>query len=252
VAISLYHACAVDQNGCIECWGDYQGQYRSGNNNGGTGTNAHPSVCEYQSVVVGENHNCGLKVDGTVHCWGWDNLSQVSNAPATTEFSKISAAFAATCGLRSDNGELYCWGNSSNLMDNNQGSPNYALSDLEVTHSAAAGIKESDGQVVAWGYDTVGWNRTGAYPGTGTTSFPTIYGARAVGMARFTGCAANATGQVDCWGHQGDYTGNPTEVTPGVYQDVIGAYDSFCGLTVYGRVNCWGPDNWGETNPPNH
>jgi hypothetical protein len=187
-----------------------------------------------------------------VYCWGWNNWLQVTDAPSNIEFSKISAAWSSTCGLRSDTGMHYCWGDDDDLMDSSQGSPNYALSDIEVNLKGAAGIKESDGQVVAWGDDMVGWNRTGAYPSSTTAPFPTIYGARSVGMSRFTGCAANATGQVDCWGHKGDYTGDPTKVTPGVYQDVIGAYDTFCGLTVYGRVNCWGPDDWGETYPPSH
>ena len=251
--IAYYHACAVDQSGCIECWGDYQGQYRSGNNNGGTGTNAHPSVCEYQSVVVGANHNCGLKDDDTVHCWGWDiPLGVISGTPSTMTFSQLSANDAATCGIKDTDGFLHCWGNSDDLMDSALGSPSYALSSINTNHGAAAGIKESDGQLVAWGSDLNSWNRTGAYSNSSTTPFPTIYGARSAALSRFSGCAANATGQVDCWGHQGDYTGDPTEVTPGVYQDVLGAYNSFCGLTVYGRVNCWGPNTWGETNPPNH
>ena len=252
VDIEYYHACAIDSSNCVTCWGDYDNNLRSGDSNGGGGTNPHPASCDFEAIAVGNDHNCALHTDGTVYCWGWNNWLQVTDAPSNIEFSKISAAWSSTCGLRSDTGMHYCWGDDDDLMDSSQGSPNYALSDIEVNLKGAAGIKESDGQVVAWGDDMVGWNRTGAYPSSTTAPFPTIYGARSVGMSRFTGCAANATGQVDCWGHKGDYTGDPTKVTPGVYQDVIGAYDTFCGLTVYGRVNCWGPDDWGETYPPSH
>jgi alpha-tubulin suppressor-like RCC1 family protein len=258
VDIAYYHACAVDQSGCIECWGDYENNYRAGNNNGGgapgtgSGTNAHPGSCDFESVVVGENHSCGLKDDGTVHCWGWNNPSGVISdtpptMPPTMTFSKLSAYTNITCGVQDTNGGLHCWGNSSDFMDSSLGSPSFALKDLEVTNSAACGIKEADGEVVCWGYDIPSWNRTGRFPNTFADPLPAIYDASGVAIAGFGACAVNGTGQIQSWGHA-----SYIPATPGVYQDVAGGWSHICGLTAYGRVQCWGDDGAGETNPPNH
>jgi len=250
IDVDYYHACAVNNNGAIECWGDYENNLRGGSAHGGM--NLHPSTNDFQSVALGTNHSCGLRNNGTVYCWGWNSDTQIANTPATMTFSKISASYDATCGIQDTNGGLHCWGNSTDLMDTSKGSPTVALSDLEITHSAAAGIEAVGGQLLAWGHDQQGWNRTGAYPSAMTDPLPTIYGARAVGMARYAGCVVNATGQIDCWGHQGDFNGNPTKFIPGVYKDLAGAENDLCGLTVYGRVNCWGSNDSGEINPPIH
>jgi hypothetical protein len=252
VDIATYHACAVDQSGCIECWGDYLGQYRSGDNNGGGGTNAQPTAteCVYESVVVGKNHNCGIKTDGTVHCWGWNiPVGVISGTPTGTTFSQLSANNNVTCGIQDDStAGLYCWGNSSYFLDSAWGAPSFGLSDLEITNSAACGINDSDGRVVCWGYDIESWNRTGQFPNSSFADpMPAIYDASGVGISHYAGCAANGTGQVQCWGHPGY-----SPAAPGVYQDVAGGLGHFCGLTTYGRVLCWGEDDWGETNPPNH
>ena len=254
--VAYYHACAVDQSGCIECWGDYLNNYRAGSNNGGgtpgsgSGTNAHPSSCDFEAVAVGEQHSCGLRTDGTAHCWGWDNpAGLISQTPPNMTFSELAAYNYVTCGIQDTSGSLYCWGSSSDFMNANLGSPSYAVSGLKITNSAGCGIKESDGQVVCWGHDIRSWNRTGQFPNSSydVDPMPAIYGAEGVGISAFAGCAAGGTGQVQCWGHR-DYS----PPAPGVYQDVAGGLGHFCGLTTYGRVQCWGEDSHGETNPPNH
>ena len=59
-------------------------------------------------------HSCGLRSDGTIACWGWNNdwfleeyLGQ-AEAPGGV-FSAVSAGELHSCGLRSD-GTIACWG----------------------------------------------------------------------------------------------------------------------------------------------
>ncbi|GIW44313.1 MAG: hypothetical protein KatS3mg077_1595 [Candidatus Binatia bacterium] len=46
-------------------------------------------ICGFAQVSAGERHTCGVKTDGTVQCWGWNNSGQ-SSPPAGT-FAQVSA-----------------------------------------------------------------------------------------------------------------------------------------------------------------
>ncbi|MEP7188003.1 MAG: RCC1 domain-containing protein [Roseiflexaceae bacterium] len=59
------------------------------------------------SVGAGAYHTCGLRIDGTVSCWGSNSDGQ-SNAPGGT-FTQISAGGFHSCGVKTD-GTLACWG----------------------------------------------------------------------------------------------------------------------------------------------
>ena len=52
---------------------------------------------------------CGIKADGTAHCWHiWPN---VGSPPPTETFTQISAGKHHACGLRTD-GTIACWGDN--------------------------------------------------------------------------------------------------------------------------------------------
>ena len=59
---------------------------------------------------AGGFHSCGLGADGTVVCWGSDNVGQ-SDAPGG-QYRAVSAGRSHSCGLRTD-GTVACWGDSS-------------------------------------------------------------------------------------------------------------------------------------------
>ena len=61
------------------------------------------------AVSAGVDHNCGLRTDGTIECWG-DNRYGQSEAPVGA-YTSVSAGFEHTCAVRSDQ-TLRCWGNS--------------------------------------------------------------------------------------------------------------------------------------------
>ena len=63
---------------------------------------------EYTSVSAGTFYTCGVRRDGSVACWGQDELSQAT--PPTGEFASVSAGSAHTCGVRRD-GSVACWDN---------------------------------------------------------------------------------------------------------------------------------------------
>ena len=68
-----------------------------------------PAV-QYASVSAGEEHTCGVKTDGSVECWGWNQYG-ASNPPAGS-FASVSAGHDHTCGLKTD-GSIECRGGES-------------------------------------------------------------------------------------------------------------------------------------------
>jgi alpha-tubulin suppressor-like RCC1 family protein len=81
---------------------------------------------EWTAVGAGDGHSCGIRVDGTLWCWGRNSdgeLGQPAGAPiqirrpvqigSDTDWRTISTGQSSNCALRSD-GTLSCWGSNVN------------------------------------------------------------------------------------------------------------------------------------------
>ena len=94
VAVGLYHACALRQDGQIRCWGEDGRQQAS------------PPAGSYRAISAGDFHTCALDAEGNVACWGSssfgysgrDLFSPLMAAPAW----QIEAGAHVTCALRLD------------------------------------------------------------------------------------------------------------------------------------------------------
>ena len=72
-----------------------------------TATPETPPTGEFASVSAGGIHTCGVKTDGSVACWGYDDSGQAT--PPAGEFASVSAGGSHTCGVMTD-GAVACWG----------------------------------------------------------------------------------------------------------------------------------------------
>lgn len=102
VSAGGYHTCALRADTKkIECWGlNTQGQ-------------AAPINDFYQGVSAGGRHTCGHLETGGARCWG----SLGTNVSPTGTFTKISAGGAGhACGLRVD-GSISCFGDNVEGQD---------------------------------------------------------------------------------------------------------------------------------------
>ncbi len=63
----------------------------------------------FTQVSAGSNHTCGVKIDGTIACWGSD--SDGKSTPPTGSFTQVSADLNHTCGVKID-GTIACWGDN--------------------------------------------------------------------------------------------------------------------------------------------
>jgi hypothetical protein len=107
----------------------------------------------WQRLESGLNHQCGLKADGTIECWG-DSLvdNQLANLPASTDtFRTFSVGWNHACAIKGD-GTLACWG--SNL--NGQAMPpSGTFVQVSAGNTFTCAIR-SNSTRVCWGSDVAG------------------------------------------------------------------------------------------------
>src|SRR5262249_2064482 len=136
VAAGANHACAiVGRPGTPYCWGQ--------DNFGQLGDNAALSRAYASPVLVANNgappvpltdavelapgsqHSCARRVDGTVVCWGRNDLGQLGTGAVTaTRIAtvpvfgvngavEISSLYHHTCARAGSPAQVYCWGFNS-------------------------------------------------------------------------------------------------------------------------------------------
>jgi alpha-tubulin suppressor-like RCC1 family protein len=219
------HACAVDAQGSVECWGS--------NTNGqlGNGTiipanspakvvsfNLLPTL--YVAVSTGVSHSCALTVTGQVQCWGANDRGQVgvsggdvhsavpvagiSNAVAIASGNKFNCALIA-------GGSVRCWGDNSSKQLGDGGTEAFsytpaAVGGLANITAIAAGrdhvcALSGAGTVLCWGSNSRGQLGNNS---TQTAAFPTtVQGLNdmvAIAGGAYFSCAVHANTTASCWG----------------------------------------------------
>lgn len=212
IALGVGHTCGIRSNGEAWCWGE--------GTNGilGNGSVANSSIpvkvhddttstgwTDWKKIVAGAAYSCGLRGNGTIWCWGEQNMGMLGNnlkdsnyqtrpvqvhsnlsAVGWTDWAQIFGGYQTICGIRT-NGEAWCWGRSAEgqtgggIQPTHEGRPrivqdsiasgsgwnNWALLGVGLTHSC--GIR-SNGTAWCWGSESngkLGNNQTGS-----TTGYP--------------------------------------------------------------------------------
>jgi alpha-tubulin suppressor-like RCC1 family protein/pimeloyl-ACP methyl ester carboxylesterase len=184
--------------------------------------------CTFTQVTGLGWHTCGLRPDGSVVCWGWNDYDQAT--PPGGSFAQVSAGGAHTCGLRSD-GSVECWG----WNDSGQATPpGGSFMQVSAGGQHTCGLR-ADGSVECWGLDDSGQ----ATPPGGSFIQVSAGGEHT--------CGLRADGSVECWG-QNDYgQGTPPR---GSFIQVSAGGEHTCGLRADGSVECWGQNDYGQGTPP--
>jgi hypothetical protein len=120
---SGYTTCGIDGAGAVECWGageatdDAQAMCGGALYNYGQGA---PAGGQFRSVSVGFNHACGVKVDGTLACWGAGttdectldvNVNCRQSRPPVGEFEHVAVGRTHSCAMTAER-KVQCWGNN--------------------------------------------------------------------------------------------------------------------------------------------
>jgi cysteine-rich repeat protein len=251
-------------------------------------TNASALELCYFTQIDGGSPNCGLRLDGTVYCWG--SLSSVPpDPPLPGVFTSVSAGSSHGCGLRSD-GSVECWGRVCAPYEY-MGQVYYQCTDFTGPNTPPAGqfAQVSAGQTHVCGIRPDGsvecW---GGNPGFGGTPPAAVFVQVELGAGH--GCGIDENGAVQCWGFNlwgntnppppdtvppidlftdltnagnalcalrggaaecwGDNTEGQTDALAGEFMELSSSVNTMCGLRTDGSVECWGNPDDGRTSPP--
>jgi len=233
----------------------------------------------FTQVSVGNSFTCAVKSDGTVWCWGRNNVGQLGNGTTInasrpvqvsglTGATQVAAAETQACAVKSD-GRVWCWGGGRLGNGSAAGSTvPVQVSDLTTATQISGNYShfcalKADASVVCWGWNIL-YNL-----GDGTTTdrlVPTALspalpmGALQVSAGVFGTSVLLTDGTVRSWGAgnngalgNGSTTySTSTKTAPtglSTVSKISGGpgWGNLCAIETVGRVvKCWGLNNNGQ------
>lgn len=229
------HVCAIRDDGAMACWGSNEETDCPPWSDSPCFTHfwgqATPPEGRFASVSAGTYHTCGVRDDGTVACWGANEVFSCKpfgpckvdyagqSSPPAGLFRDVSAGERHTCGLRVD-ATIACWGQN----DAGQSSPPPgAFSSVAAGGGFTCGLRMTGG-VECWGSNWVGQ----------TTAPDGVFQSISAGSG-YT-CGLRPDGRAECWGVLGGQTMPPS----GVFKRVTAGSTHACGIRPDDSVECWG------------
>lgn len=238
-----------------------------------------PSRYCVQGISAGEGHTCAL-VDGSIYCWGYNDLGQLGIGTTSTSYVPVRKVFAqyskaiacgggTSCAIR--DGRIFCWGDNAlgqlGYGEKGGASNSYMqVVGLDVGANLVAVGRQSacairDASASCWGYNDdgeLGDGSSTARPSAGGVRGP-LSGVTAISVGINHACAV-ATGAAKCWGSNAygklGVGPNPASLVPvqvtgltsGV--TVISAGDDSTCAVVNGAAQCWGSNYHGMLGSP--
>lgn len=216
------HACALFENGTVQCWGDISGppsvsnarQVASGGNSSCVINNVFETECwgdnasaqlppnatpSIWQLDVGANHSCAVQLDGSVACWG-DNASGQLGSSGIDNATQVSVGDNHSCAVL-QSGAAHCWGdNASGQLGDGLSVASSAVAQIEAgaLHTCARFANDT---VRCWGDQTNGKVGNGMTSGSvATSALLPVSNAVFVTAGRAHSCALVASEEVYCWG----------------------------------------------------
>lgn len=264
VAVGGTHACAIDVNGAVKCWGDNTyGQL-------GDGTQIHRAepvqVVGFgygaKAIALGNEHSCAIDAAGGVKCWGrggYLGADSFSNSAIPvdvvghkTGVAAIRAGAGGTCAIK-EMGNLSCWSPINAGPTPSLPSAPYGF----------GGVKDvAVGAEKACAIDLGGAVWCFALPaGKGIATAGIASGAKSIAGGGATTCVIVDGGELKCWGENkfgqlglGNASPSPT-TTPttvpgfgaGTYAVAVGdSGGHVCAINSAGKLFCWGRNYLGQ------
>jgi len=178
IALGERHSCGIRSDNSLWCWGS--------NKETQLGIEVNDDVFDYyaptqvdtindwNTISLGSEHSCGIKLDKTGWCWGdnsyyqtstsEESVSQITEILPNAKWNQITTGYISTCGIKEDQ-SLMCWGyNDVGQLGAAHQSP-YATPDLVgidiqwkhvgIGYQHACGI-QADNTIWCWGTNSVG------------------------------------------------------------------------------------------------
>lgn len=286
ISSGTWFTCALKYDSTVWCWGKgHSGVLGDGNS---TSSNRPVQVEVAEDVALtgviglttGQTHACALTADGSVWCWGENNVGQLGDGTTTnrsrpvqvkatdgveplTHITTIQSSGDHTCAL-DDDGDMWCWGFNargqlgdgttitSTIPVEVQNLPGMATRIVASIYHSCAVL--ANGTAWCWGDNSHG----ALGDGTMTSSTIPVYvmsNVKDIAANMFTTCALQANGRVSCWGENNrgqvgtdtcDDCEHPVELSlTHVTQITMGSYFT-CARLADGTARCWGANQYGQ------
>jgi len=242
VAAGSAHSCAIRaDDATISCWGQTSGDVPAGRFTGVAAAGrqtcaireadsgvdcwgqsfwglAAPSGA-FESIVGGGEQFCGVRADDTLHCWGGDPWSGLTEVPAGS-FRSVSVGETHACAVDEDR-SVACWGFGDYGMSTPPAGEFVAVA-AGTSHTCGIRVR---GALECWGAE---WMLS-----------PAADPASAVSAGAQFSCAARASdGVPSCWGAE---IGTPKQAPAVALERLVSGVRHTCGIRRGDHgVDCWG------------
>jgi alpha-tubulin suppressor-like RCC1 family protein len=219
IAAGAAHACSLDANGLVACWGDDTHGQRSA-----------PAI-RARSIALDADHGCASTGEGLLRCWGDDTHGGSTPPASAVRAFDVGQFNGCAVGADGTGATTTCWG----WNENGQGTPPagaFAAVATALNHSC--GLRD-DGTLACWGYGADG--QTTAPAGEFL----------AVDVGERHGCALAVEGELHCWGLS---TEGQARAPQGTFRSFAAGSFHNCGIRMDGTLACWGRNRDGQASPP--
>jgi hypothetical protein len=189
-----------------------------------------PESRRFSQVALGWRHACGIELDDSVSCWGWNNFGQ-SRPPEDLRARAIATGANHSCALDKQ-GVIICWGGNESAQLRAPLGANFRAISAGGSHNCAI---NQDGRVLCWGYNHDG------------QSTPPPGRFKAINAGGFHTCAISEDDTVQCWGWNNfGQTNSPA----GQFRVLASGEYHSCALDFNGAIQCWGKNQQGQSSVP--
>jgi alpha-tubulin suppressor-like RCC1 family protein len=235
-------------------------------------------------LSVGTGADCVLVANGTVTCWGANNVGQLGNGQLGGNAGFFSALPGPVVGVRDAlavsvgsghacalivGGSIRCWGdNQSGELGDGTRSMNsptpVTVSGISNAIAVSAGTYFtcallSDATVACWGDNTHGELGVGSTLPTSSSTpvkVPGLSGVTSISAGDQYACAVLSGGGAMCWGYNsegmlgdGTTTDSPTPISVSGLTGVLGVAagnEHTCAALAGATFACWGNNQYGQ------
>ena len=231
LSVGNFHACAIQADGELACWG------KAGDSRLVIPDDDGEAISDWTLVEAGFANACAIREDGSVTCFGRTTHGRSDGPSGDGPFVDVTMGVYNGCALAAD-GSVECWGRPpdlaqqyNRLINTAQAGVAFTAIEMATTEHYSCGVAQA-GDIYCWG--VVPSNAAFARVQPPAGSFASI----SVGSSN--SCALDSTGDLTCWGDD-----NSALMTPpsGEFTQVTGGADFSCALTTDGTIECWGGDN---------
>ena len=214
-------ACAIFDNGMLQCWGgfNFKGELGQGHKGKPAMPNWVKGIRGVKKVSLARYSSCAIVDSGELHCWGENNFLE---ADARSEFTTpirvpdlsgvvdVGVSDRHGCAVERG-GAMYCWGNNS------EGQLGFGAAEVGKTFKKpmqvagivdAVGVAVSDSITIAWtkGGDLYRWGTASdasrSYADATPRKMAILSGVQWAEVEMQEACALLSAGAVRCFSHE--------------------------------------------------